>query len=101
MPRQPRPRSSIGFYHLYGRGTGGLVYFEDDADHLAQYDVHGKVVERHAWRIHAHCLMQTHHHLLPEPALHRHRVGCYLRGHGHLGSTHIGERQLPLHGASL
>ena len=41
MARQPRERLRIGFYHVYSRGTGGLVYFEDDADHHAQYDLYG------------------------------------------------------------
>jgi REP element-mobilizing transposase RayT len=66
MPRQPRERSPIGFYHVYARGTGGLVYFEDDADHHAHLALYGRVVERDAWRIHAYCLLHTHHHVLVE-----------------------------------
>jgi putative transposase len=83
MPRRPRERSSIGFYHVYARGTDGIVYFEDDADHLAQYDLYGKVVERHEWRIHAHCLMRTHHHLLVEVPEH----GALVRGMHLLGTV--------------
>jgi putative transposase len=66
MARRPRERSSTGFYHVYSRGTGGLVLFQDDADHLSQYDLYGRAVERHKWKIHAHCLMHTHHHTLVE-----------------------------------
>jgi len=70
MPRQPRERSPIGFYHVYARGTGGLVYFEDDADHQAHLALYGRVVERDGWRIHAYCLLHTHHHVLVEVPAH-------------------------------
>jgi REP element-mobilizing transposase RayT len=66
MARRPRERSAAGFYHVYSRGTGGLVLFEDDADHHAQYALYGRAVQRHGWKIHAHCLMRTHHHVLVE-----------------------------------
>jgi REP element-mobilizing transposase RayT len=66
MARRPRERSISGFYHVYSRGTGGLVLFEDDADHQSQYDLYGQAVTRHGWKIHAHCLMRTHHHTLVE-----------------------------------
>jgi REP element-mobilizing transposase RayT len=66
MARRPRERSSNGFNHVYARGTGGLVFFEDDDDCRAQYGLYGVVVERHGWKIHAHCLMRTHHHVLVE-----------------------------------
>ena len=32
----------------------------------AQYGLYGLVVARHGWKIHAHCLMRTHHHVLVE-----------------------------------
>jgi REP element-mobilizing transposase RayT len=66
MARQPREVSGNGFYHVYSRGTGGLVLFEDDADHQSQYALYGRVTGRHGWKIHAHCLMKTHHHVLVE-----------------------------------
>ena len=66
MARRPRERSSAGFYHVYSRGTGGLVLFEDEADHQSQYTLYGRAVSRHGWKIHAHCLMRTHHHVLVE-----------------------------------
>ncbi len=66
MARRPREVSKSGFYHVYSRGTGGLVYFEDDADCHAQYGLYGAATERHGWKIHAHCLMKTHHHVLIE-----------------------------------
>jgi len=71
MPRRPREVSSSGFYHVYARGTGGLVCFEDDDDHAWQYALFGTVVERHEWTIHAQCLMRTHHHLLVEVPAHQ------------------------------
>ncbi len=82
MARRPRERSNAGFYHVYSRGTGGLVLFEDDADHHAQYDLYGRAVERHGWKIHAHCLMRTHHHVLVE-ASHE----ALVRGMHLLGTT--------------
>lgn len=66
MARRPREIASNGFYHVYSRGTGGLVLFEDDADHHAQYSLYGRAAGRHGWKIHAHCLMRTHHHVLVE-----------------------------------
>jgi putative transposase len=66
MARRPREQSSNGFNHVYARGTGGLVFFEDDDDCRAQYGLYGVVAERHGWKIHAHCLMRTHHHVLVE-----------------------------------
>ena len=66
MARRPRERSNVGFYHVYSRGTGGLVLFADDADHHAQYHLYGRVVSRHGWKIHTHCLMRTHDHILVE-----------------------------------
>jgi putative transposase len=83
MPRRPRERSSIGFYHVFARGTGGLVYFDDEADHVAQYDLYGRIVEKHGWRIHAHCLLHTHHHLLVEVPSHEDLV----RGMHRLGTS--------------
>ena len=66
------------------RGTGGLVFFEDDADCQAQYGLYGAATARHGWKIHAQCLMQTHHHVLieaPHEALVRgmHLLGTCLR----------------------
>ncbi len=66
MSRRPREISSAGFYHVYSRGTGGLVLFEDDADHHFQYTLYGRATARHGWKIHAHCLMKTHQHVLVE-----------------------------------
>jgi putative transposase len=66
MARKPRERSRAGFYHVFSRGTGGLVLFDDDADHHSQYDLYGVAAARHGWKIHAHCLMRTHHHVLVE-----------------------------------
>jgi putative transposase len=66
MARRPRETSNSGFYHVFARGTGGLVLFADDADCHAQYGLYGAAVDRHGWKIHAHCLMKTHHHVLIE-----------------------------------
>lgn len=82
MARRPRERSAAGFYHVYSRGTGGLVLFEDDADHHAQYALYGRAVERHGWKVHAHCLMRTHHHVLVEAS-----HDALVRGMHLLGTT--------------
>ncbi len=66
MARRPREISHSRFYHVYSRGTGGLALFDDDDDHRAQYGLYGRAVARHGWRIHAHCLMRTHQHVLVE-----------------------------------
>jgi len=81
MARRPREVSSSGFYHVFARGTGGLVYFENDDDHKAQYSLYGAVAERHGWTIHAHCLMHTHHHVLVQVPTHEALVrGMHLLG---------------------
>lgn len=66
MARRPREISNSRFYHVYSRGAGGLVLFADDTDCRAQYGLYGTVVRRHGWKIHAHCLLTTHHHVLVE-----------------------------------
>jgi REP element-mobilizing transposase RayT len=81
MARRPREVSASGFYHVFARGTGGLAFFGDEDDHAAQYSFYARAVERHAWTVHAHCLMQTHHHVLVEVPAHEALVrGMHLLG---------------------
>src|SRR5690348_11184315 len=81
MARRPREVSASGFYHPCAGGTGGLAFFDDEDDHDAQYSLYGRVVERHGWTVHSHCLMHTHHHVLVEVPGHEALVrGMHLLG---------------------
>ena len=58
--------SETGFYHIYARGVGGQIIYEDDIDHKAflstvarQLGKAGQDVEVIAW-----CLMDNHFHML-------------------------------------
>lgn len=64
MTSRPRAISEGGFYHVYARGVGGQIVYEDDADRKAflvalRRGMRERDIELHAW-----CLMDNHFHLL-------------------------------------
>lgn len=64
-----RPRSHLpdyGFFHVTSRGVGGTHIYADDLDREAFRVLLVEVGEMFGWRLHAWCLMGTHHHLLVE-----------------------------------
>lgn len=95
MARPLRIEYPGAVYHITSRGNARTDIFCDDADREIFLRVLASVVERHAWRVYAYCLMGNHYHLLvetPEPDLSRgmrHLNGIYTqrfnRRHGRVG----------------
>ena len=106
MPRMPRNQLGDGrFFHLYARGVDSMVIFRDRDDRLEFLALLSTAVDRHTWRCHAFCLMDTHFHLVVEAALERISRGMHLllfryatrfnrrnRRHGHLFGDRYGAR---------
>lgn len=64
MPRHARKRSEFNVYHIFARGAGKQIIFEDNRDRRAYLDALAKhAAEAHA-SIYAWCLMDNHVHLL-------------------------------------
>jgi putative transposase len=55
-----------GIYHVSARAVHGAWLFRDDDDRRTFLGLLALVVERHAWRVHAFCLMGTHFHVIVE-----------------------------------
>jgi REP element-mobilizing transposase RayT len=71
MTRQ-RNESPGGIHHVSTRGNNGRAIFEDGDDRLRFLEILAVVTKKHAWVLHAYCLMGNHYHLLvetPEPDL--------------------------------
>jgi putative transposase len=66
MPRVPRSQLEDGFFHVTARGCSDTAIFIDDLDRLDFLDLLRSTAELSGWRLHAHCLMGTHYHLLVE-----------------------------------
>lgn len=64
MPRQARPVSESGFYHLILKGNGSWSLFEDRIDKEVFLDKLGKSFERIPVQLIAWCLMSNHVHLV-------------------------------------
>lgn len=64
MSRLPRFQFPGALYHVTARANAGAALFRDDSDRAAFMAVLGRVVERHGWECHLHCLLGTHYHLL-------------------------------------
>ena len=79
MARLPRQSLAGGqFFHLYARGVDHMVIFRDRDDRLEFLELLAVAVERHSWRCHAFCLMDTHIHLVVEAALARVSRGMHV-----------------------
>jgi REP element-mobilizing transposase RayT len=55
-----------GYFHVTARGSTGTAIFVDDLDRLDFLDLLRTTADLCGWRLHAHCLMGTHYHLLVE-----------------------------------
>jgi putative transposase len=64
VPRIPRSALPDGYFHVTSRGNRGAHIFLADLDRLDFLDLLRSTVVRSEWRLHAHCLMGTHYHLL-------------------------------------
>jgi REP element-mobilizing transposase RayT len=64
MPRAPRSFEPGAIYHLTTHGVDDRPIFRDDIDRGRFVALLTRVQKRHAWRIYAICLMDTHHHLV-------------------------------------
>jgi REP element-mobilizing transposase RayT len=53
-------------YHLLNRGDGRQAIFRDDADRRRFLETLGEACAKTDWRVHAHCLMHNHFHLVVE-----------------------------------
>jgi putative transposase len=60
------PRSALpdGHFHVTSRGNRGAAIFVEDLDRLDFLELLRSTVGLFEWRVHAHCLMGTHYHLL-------------------------------------
>jgi putative transposase len=68
VPRIPRSALPDGYFHVTSRGNRGAHIFLSDLDRLDFLDLLRTTVIRFEWRLHAHCLMGTHYHLLLDTA---------------------------------
>lgn len=63
MPRAPRLQSESGFYHLYSRGSGRQIIYEDTDDRLEFLRCLAAALERGDTTLYAYCLMGNHYHM--------------------------------------
>jgi putative transposase len=68
MGRAPRPFVPGGVYHLNAHGLDDRPIFVDDADRQAFALRLRRVAVRESWGLYAVCLMDTHNHLVVQPA---------------------------------
>ncbi|MGH3104777.1 MAG: transposase [Gaiellaceae bacterium] len=66
MARTPRSSLPDGFFHVTARAVHGARLFLDDEDFRSFLRLLTQTVDRHGWRVHAFCLMNTHYHLIVE-----------------------------------
>ena len=60
----PRLQSECDCYHIYSRGSGRQIIFEDDEDRCAFLDALAKALTKADAELFAFCLMGTHYHLV-------------------------------------
>jgi REP element-mobilizing transposase RayT len=75
MPRFPRSQLEDGYFHVTARGVAGEQIFVADLDRLDFLALLETTAERCGWRIHVHCLMGTHYHLVVQTTRERLSVG--------------------------
>lgn len=84
-----RTQSQTGFYHIFARGVGRMLLFEDDIDRrrflalLFRYSAESPKV--HAW-----CLMPNHFHLLVRGNLEE--IACFMARLNTQYATHFNKR---------
>ena len=64
MSRPPRPRSESDTYHVYTRGTGRQIIYEDDDDRRAFLSMLASSASKTNAELFAYCLMSNHYHLV-------------------------------------
>ena len=64
MPQAPRKRSESEIYHVYSRGVGGHILFEDDEDKQTFMATLQAILKDYEAELYAYCLMGNHFHLL-------------------------------------
>ena len=64
MSRAPRKQSESGFYHLYSRGSGRQIIYEDAEDRLEFLRCLAAALERSDTVLYAYCLMGNHYHMV-------------------------------------
>ena len=72
MPRQPRIISEFGYYHIYTRGNGKQILYENREDYIYYLKMLKKYCVAVNVTVCAFCLMENHVHLIvydPEPRL--------------------------------
>ena len=62
----PRPQIPGGFYHVTTRGNRKQRIFLEGNDAIEFEALLARVVRSLEWRVHSHCWMPTHYHLLIE-----------------------------------
>jgi REP element-mobilizing transposase RayT len=68
MGRSPRPQIAGGFYHVMTRGNRRQRIYLDRGDAVEFEALLTRVVRSLEWRVHGHCWMPTHYHLIIETA---------------------------------
>lgn len=64
MSRTPRQQSESGIYHVYSRGSGRQIIFEDDRDRRVFLNILQDAIGETAAELFAYCLMGNHYHLV-------------------------------------
>lgn len=64
MAHQPRKQSESGFYHMFARGSGRQVIFENASDNEHFLSCLAKALEDSDVELYAYCLMSNHYHLV-------------------------------------
>lgn len=69
MPRIPRKPSESGFYHVFSRGSGRQIIFEDASDNERFLTFLADSLKGSGISLHAFCLMSNHYHLVVQSQL--------------------------------
>ena len=64
MPRAPRKQSESGFYHIYSRGSGRQIIYEDADDRFEFLRCLSTALGRSDAVLYAYCLMGNHYHMV-------------------------------------
>ena len=64
MPQAPRKRSESEIYHVFSRGVGGHILFEDDEDKQRFLTLLQAAAKEYGAELYAYCLMGNHFHVL-------------------------------------
>ena len=95
MAHPIRKQSESGFYHVFARGSGRQVIFEDPSDNKRFLSCLANSLEESGAKLYAYCLMSNHYHLVLETEFEAlsafaYTLNCayakyFNRAHGHVG----------------